>query len=549
MPRIGKISRNIFRKVYPMTNRVSPQELRDWIIDEEELALLDVREEGVFGNDGHLLFAVCMPLSHLEIDILERVPRKSVRMALCDGGEGLAERAAEKLARWGYTNISVLEGGVPGWERAGFVVFRGVNVPSKAFGEFVEHQSETPSVSADELKAMIDRGDNMVVLDSRPWGEYRRMSIPTGIDCPGAELAYRVHDIVSDPETTIVVNCAGRTRSIIGAQSLINAGVTNKVVALRNGTMGWALAGYDLDQGADRQFPDISSKGREDALAVAQRVTKRFGVRTIGLDTLAEWRAETDRKSLYVLDVRNPEEFEAGHLAGSVNAPGGQLVQATDRWVCTLGSRIALVDNDGVRATMTASWLIQMGWQNVAIVKGGLDGGALETGTISPSMPEEAPAECETLTADALRSLVDKNEVTVVDLATSLDYRSGHIPGAWWAIRARLPQSLAKVAGNGPLVFVSPDGTLARLAAADAQTLTDRPVRVLDGGMAAWKAAGGALAQGFENMADENNDVQYKAYDHEENIEFHMNEYLSWEIGLVDQIERDGTARFQHIPA
>ena len=183
-----------------MPETVSPQQLRGWIIDDRELALLDVREEGVFGSEGHLLFAVCLPLSRLEIDIFDRVPRKSVCIVLCDGGEGLAERVAEKIASWGYTDISVLEGGVPAWEAAGFVVFRGVNVPSKAFGEFVEHRSGTPSVSAEELKAMIDSGADMVVLDSRPWGEYRRMSIPTGIDCPGAELAYRVHDIVPGPD-------------------------------------------------------------------------------------------------------------------------------------------------------------------------------------------------------------------------------------------------------------------------------------------------------------------------------------------------------------
>ncbi len=148
--------------------------------------------------------------------------------------------------------------------------------------------------------------------------------------------------------------------------------------------------------------------------------------------------------------------------------------------------------------------------------------------------------------------MIGDGAVTVVDFTTSLEYRAGHIPGAWWAIRARLPDSLGGIGGdgggNGPLVFTSPDGTLARLAAGDAQALTDRPVRILDGGSAAWRAAGGALSEGFENMADDNNDVQYKAYDHSENIEFHMQEYLSWETGLVEQIERDGTARFRHVP-
>jgi rhodanese-related sulfurtransferase len=532
-----------------MTRIVTPQQLREWIVDDDELALLDVREEGVFGADGHLLFAVCLPLSHLEIDILQRVPRKSVRLVLCDGGDGLAARAAAKLDAWGYGDISILDGGVPGWEAAGYVVFRGVNVPSKAFGEFVEHQSGTPSVSAEELKAMIDGGNNMVVLDSRPWGEYRRMSIPTGIDCPGAELAYRVHDVVDDPETTIVVNCAGRTRSIIGAQSLINAGVANRVVALRNGTMGWALAGFDLDTGAERNFPNVTDRGLDRARACAERVTRRFGVKSINPDTLAAWRAGAGTRSLYVLDVRNPAEYEAGHRPGSVSAPGGQLVQATDRWVCTLGARIVLVDDTGIRARMTASWLVQMGWRDVAVLEGGLDSGGLEIGPSRPLMPVSTPGPIDTVSVTDLQAMVADGAVTVVDFATSLDYRAGHIPGAWWAIRARLPESLEKTSGKEPLVFTSPDAVLAGLAAGDAQALTDRPVLILEGGTAAWRRAGGDMSAGFENMADDNNDVQYKAYDHTENIEFHMQEYLSWEIGLVELIERDGTARFRHVPA
>ena len=531
-----------------MTNQISPKDLRSWLLDDDELSLLDVREEGVFGADGHLLFAVCLPMSRLELDILSVVPRKSVRLVLCDGGDGLADRAAAKLSDWGYTDVSVLIGGMPGWEEAGNVVFRGVNVPSKAFGEFVEIESDTPNVSAEELKAMIDGGENMVVLDSRPWVEYRRMNIPTGIDCPGAELAYRVHDIVDDPDRTVVVNCAGRTRSIIGAQSLINAGVPNKVMALRNGTMGWALAGFDLETGSDRNFLPVSDDGLKDALACAERVSKRFGIQTADRATLESWQTETDAKSLYLLDVRNPDEYAVGHLPGSLSAPGGQLVQATDKWAGTYRSRLVLIDDTGVRATMTASWLVQMGWSNVFVLKDGLEDTALESGAQQSPIVPVANSAIEMMSSDDLNTAIKTDSVTVVDLATSLEYKAAHISGAWWAVRSRLANSLSEVSGDGPLVCTSPDGILAAYAASDIAELTDRPVRVLDGGTTAWQAAGLPVAQGFENMADQNNDIQYKAYDHNDNIEFHMQEYLSWETGLVEQVERDGTARFKHFP-
>src|SRR6267142_5795800 len=121
----------------------------------------------------------------------------------------------------------------------------------------------------------------MVVLDSRPFEEYQRMCIPGGVDTPGAELAYRVHDLAADEQTLVVVNCAGRTRSIIGCQSLRNAGIANRVVALKDGTMGWQLSGREVEQGASRRAVDPSAAGLAKAEAAAERVAQRFGVKFV----------------------------------------------------------------------------------------------------------------------------------------------------------------------------------------------------------------------------------------------------------------------------
>src|SRR5689334_9672204 len=266
--------------------------LRTMLTDGGELALIDVREELPFSQN-HLLWARNAPLSRLELRFAQLVPRRSTRIVLCDADDGLAERAAKVLAAAGYTNLSRLEGGVAAWERAGFVLFSGVNVPSKAFGEFVEHDSGTPSVSANELAALMREGADLKVLDSRPFDEYFRVSIPTGINLPGAELVLRARDAVPSPQTTIVVNCAGRTRSIIGAQSLINAGVPNKVVALRNGTMGWHLAGLTCHKGKSARAPDASRESLAWARPAAEAVAQKFGVERIdraGLERLRDDR-------------------------------------------------------------------------------------------------------------------------------------------------------------------------------------------------------------------------------------------------------------------
>ena len=303
-------------------------------------------------------------------------------MVWCDHGEGLAASAAARLAAMGYSDVSLLEGGVAAWADAGHPVYSGVHVPSKAFAEVVEHEAGTPWIDAAELKSMIDAQADMVILDTRSYEEYHANSIPGAISVPGAEIVYRIKDLVPSPDTTIVVNCGGRTRSIIGAQALINAGIENKIVSLKNGTQDWHLYGFDVIQGATRTAPEVSDAGLTVATAGAARVAELCGISSIDAQTLRQWRAEAASRTLYVLDVRTKEEYETQHLAGVKHIAGGQLIQETDRHLPVWGARVLLVDNDGVRATMTASWLQQMGW-DVATISMAEFGGPTASGPTS----------------------------------------------------------------------------------------------------------------------------------------------------------------------
>src|SRR5262245_12165067 len=522
---------------------VEARALKAMLADGRELALVDVREELVF-SQRHLLFARSVPLSRLELKFAALVPRRTTRIVLCDDADGLVERAADVLGRAGYTDVSALDGGVAAWAEAGFELFSGVNVPSKAFGEFVEHASATPSIAADELDALIRGGPDMVVLDSRPFDEYHRVSIPTAVNVPGAELVLRIHDIAPSPETMVVVNCAGRTRSIIGAQSLINAGVPNKVVALRNGTMGWTLAGFACESGKAERAPGVSGDGLAWAKAAAERVARRFGIARIDAATLARWRADAAR-TLYLFDVRDPREYAAGHVAGAVSAPGGQLVQATDQYVGTLGARIVVIDSAEVRAVMTASWLRQMGWRDVYVLA---EAGRETAPPPAPILGEPPPPELR-IDCAGLAALLARNDATVVELSASRHYLQAHIPGAWFAIRSRLARALAKVPLGGTLVLTSPDGVLAGRAANEARALVDRPVRALDGGNAAWLDSGRALTASDPRMADEAIDIWLKPYERPSDHAAAMREYLSWEVDLPARIDRDGSANFMQFGA
>ena len=435
-----------------MAQPVSAAALRAMLTDGGELALIDLREELDFSKN-HLLWARSVPLSRLELNFARLVPRRATRIVLCDDNDGLAARVAPILARAGYTDVSCLDGGIAAWERAGFVLFSGVHVPSKAFGEFIEHHAGTPSVSAKELDAMMRDGADLVVLDSRPADEYSRVSIPRGIDVPGAELVLRARDVAPSPSTTIVVNCAGRTRSIIGAQSLINAGIPNKVMALRNGTMGWHLAGLTCDSGKTPALPTYSAQNLAWAKAAAADVSKRYGIPHIDLAALERFRADRTR-TLYLFDVRDPADYRAGHLPGARSAPGGQLVQATDAYAGTLGARIVLCDELEVRAVMTASWLRQMGWKDVFVLATAGDA------TEAPQTEILGDISANPMTVDELAARIEKNDVTVIDLSLSPAYRRGHIPGAWFAIRSRLDHALSKIGPHRELVLHPRTGCL-----------------------------------------------------------------------------------------
>ncbi|MEO8037645.1 MAG: rhodanese-like domain-containing protein [Betaproteobacteria bacterium] len=529
-----------------MIRRVPAPVVRKQLQDGAELALLDVREQGVHSR-GHPFFACSLPLSHLESRVRALVPRCSVPVVLIDEqDEGLARRAAARLSALGYTDIGILENGCAGWKAGGGELFTGVNVPSKAFGEFVEHHYRTPHISAAELRALLDRNERLVILDSRPFEEYHRMNIPTGIDVPGAELAFRVHDLAPDPGTLVVVNCAGRTRSIIGCQSLRNAGIPNRVVALKDGTMGWELAGFSCEQGSDRTASAPSPNGRARGLECAARVARRFGVQYAPTQRVRAW-ADDPTRTLFLLDVRTRSEFERAHIAGSRHAPGGQLVQATDEFVGVRNARVVLIDPEQVRAVMTASWLGQMGWDDVHVLepegRDGFDGWTVAHGPEAGTGPRPDP--WPTIGPAALADRMKTADITVVDLSTSLAFRSRHIPGAWWAVRARLDQAREQLPDVRTLVLTSRDGSQARWAAAEAQDhWPDAQVLVLDGGNEAWQAATYAMAGGMERTTTAPDDVWYRPYEQEDYAR-HARDYLSWEVALVEQVKRDPSIRFR----
>lgn len=521
---------------------VTSDAVRHLLRQRSEMALIDVREEDSFAQE-HPLFAAQLSLSRLELEAPWRLPRRDVPIVVYDDGDGLAAPAAQRLRSLGYTRVALLAGGLEGWRRSGGELFRDVNVPSKAFGELVEHERGTPSLTAEEVKALVDAKANVMVLDARRFDEYQTMSIPDGVSVPGAELTLRVRDLAPDPSTRVIVNCAGRTRSIIGTQSLVNAGVPNPVVALRNGTIGWTLAGLALEHGQARRFGPASEAARQSARDAARSLAERAGARRLPAAALEA--LDEPGHTLYRYDVRSPEEYAQGHLPGFGSAPGGQLVQETDVFAPVRGARIVLVDDDGVRAPMTAHWLAQMGWDVAWIA----DVPAERFGDRAAWPPAVQPPEVPSVTPAELAVLLNAGNTVLIDLTTSANHVRRHVAGAWWALRSQLPQALSRIglAVQTPsrIVLTCGSSLLAKFAAADLRAKTDTPVAVLEGGNAAWFAEGRPDESGDGRLASPRIDRYRRPYEGTDNPREAMQGYLDWEFGLVEQLRRDGTHGFR----
>ena len=525
-----------------MTQSIDAAALKAALSDGREIALIDVREAGQFG-ESHLFFAVPLPYSRFELHLPALVPNPGVRLVLCDGGEeGLAERAARRAQALGYRDLHVLDGGIRGWQNAGYTLYAGVNVPSKTFGELVEHEKHTPRVTAQELEAMRRAGDKMVIVDGRTLAEYRRMNIPGGICCPNGELALRIGDIVPDPDTKIIVNCAGRTRSIIGAQTLIDFGVPNPVFALENGTQGWTLAGLKLENGADRRYSEAPTDttalaARARALAVAR------GVAFVSAAQVDGFLADPDRTT-YLLDVRTAEEYAAGTVPGFAHAPGGQLVQATDQWVGVKGARIVLLDAEAVRAPVIAGWLRQLGHE-ACVLEGGAAGAR---GKTWPAIPN--PATWRAPKAIGAREVADalaSGSAELIDLRPAMTYRAGHIAPATWSIRPRVAGAVGDPART--IVLVAEEAGVAALAALDLGEAGCRDIRLLSADQGAWREAGLPITAPPDTPADSDCiDFLFFTHGRHDGSAEAARQYLAWEIGLIGQLDQQERAAFRIAP-
>ena len=515
---------------------ITPAELDALLSDAGGRAFVDVSDEPEF-NEAHIPGFSCVPRSQIEARFERLVPSRRTPVALADVDGMRAELAARTVEGMGYEDVSVLSGGVARWALEEFPTEWGVNVPSKDFGEQVHVREGLPELRADEIAARMEQGERFVFLDARTPEEHRAVTVPGSRCIPGAELPLRIGEFASDSGATVVVHCAGRTRSIIGASVLHRMGLTD-VFEMTNGTAGWRMAGLDLEFGSDRvSLPEPSPESLAQAEVFADRIADEDGVRYLSVEELD--RRMSDGEPAYLIDVRTSEEFEDGHIPGFWWIPGGQAVQRSDDAVAVRDADIVFACDGRVRSAVTASWYRRMGFPNVYAVRGGTAawaeaGRELITGPAraEPFGFSEALERCDLIGASGLRDSLHGEDVpAVIYVGASERFATAHVPGSAWVPRGRLELLIDDVAPDraGPLVVTCGDGVGSVFAADTLKGLSYEHVRALRGGVDAWEAEGLPVEQGLTGVMSPPNDVMYSGT--HRTISAGIN-YLRWETEL-----------------
>lgn len=470
-------------------------------------ALIDVREMGEF-NLGHIPYASPAPRGDLEWRIGELVPSRTVLVILyCEDGRR-STLAAGTLEKLGYCDVRYLAGGLEAWRAAGQPTVEGWGTPSREYGEKVALEAGIPEITPQEVIGRQKQGERFIILDSRTVAEYEQGHLPGAYSVPLDQLPLEVGDLVDQVDPlTVVVNCAGRTRSILGAHVLRRMGLS-KVAALRNGTTAWQWRGYPLEHGFDPRSGYVPSlESRVAAEQFADRVRSEDQLQSLQPKDLQVLQQSGELH--YVIDVRQPAEYAAGHIPGAIPGQSAVALFFMEQIVGVRGAPIVMTCDGRVRAILAASLYRRMGYPRVLFLDGGTAAWAqaglpLTTGQSERSVPglHEARARVAAVApAELERRLRSTPAPIILDVRGSGDYAMGHLPGARWLSRGYLELRVADLVPDRriSLVTVCNDGVRSALAAATLLDIGYSDVTVLEGGVSAWEALGFPLEEGLNN--------------------------------------------------
>lgn len=355
---------------------ITAQDLKKILWGEEVYSLIDVRSQKEY-EEGQIFGATRIAVGVIRVNLPLLILNKKTQIILYSNNEDRAATAAAYLTDLGYENIHILKGGLEGWKKAGLSTVIGIHVQSKALGEVVDiRPGSVRHIYAKELLHKIKespKDKKPVILEVRPVEEVQQTgSIKGAINIPGVELYPQLKKYLEQGRD-VVLTCAGRTRSIIAAATVKALGL-GEVYELVNGTRGWILEGEKLSYNTDVDTEPVSPENRVWFTKKARELSKANSLKYIAADELNYIVRNLKDTNTIILDVRQRDDYERrGHIPGSRNYEGGQIIQNTDDALLINGADYVLVDDGDGRAEIVAFWLKELAIPNVKILSGGIN--------------------------------------------------------------------------------------------------------------------------------------------------------------------------------
>lgn len=189
--------------------------------------VLDTRDPASFGA-GHVPGSINIGLGGQYASWAGTLLDLERPIAIVAGNRDKALEARVRLARVGVENVvGWLEAGVPGWADQGQPV------------------TTVPQISVADLRALIESGQEIQLVDVRRPAEYASGHVPGAVSRPLDGLAQSVSDL--DPSKRTYVICEGGYRSSIGT-SLLEARGFGDVTNVTGGTGAWRKASFELER-------------------------------------------------------------------------------------------------------------------------------------------------------------------------------------------------------------------------------------------------------------------------------------------------------------
>ena len=313
--------------------------------------LIDCRERRDYVH-GHWFGSNNIPLSILPIRLPFLCSDQDFPIYFLDWGDAASVVALRLIEKLGYQNVTPQKTTQPTEPVVGYV--QGEYVWSKAFGEIVAHQSDILEVTPQQYMTDYQHAQ---LVDVRPAGEYNRFTLPSSVNLPNSLLLANMEQLGHNADM-VLLHCAGRTRSIIGAHTIKAAGYRGDFGIFRGGTQAWEIDGFTREHGANRTI----GENIESAESVANFL-KQWQIPSTQIQP-TEISAFIETKSDHLMfDVS--DDTANGVLVGEniIKVSGTNLVQQTDRSIARYHLPILLIDNaSGSRAAFAAYWLSRMGF-------------------------------------------------------------------------------------------------------------------------------------------------------------------------------------------